>query len=233
MTTGFPRTDRSLGVVIADDSVLLREGLSELLNRWGHRVLAQAEDVDSLLAAVERHGADVVICDVRMPPAYHDEGVRAAHELRRLYPTLGVLLLSHYNAPHHMLGLFAGDAVTPARATTGGLGFLVKDRVSNVHEFVATIHEIATGGTVIDPEVAGQLMTSRSNKDELRRLSRRELEVLSLVAQGRSNRATAAALEVSEAAIAKHIRSIFTKLNLPAEDDTNRRVMAVLRYLEG
>ncbi|NUT96702.1 MAG: response regulator transcription factor [Saccharothrix sp.] len=207
-------------VVLAEDGVLLREGLAGLLERFGLPVVAAVGDAEALLAAVAEHRPDLVVTDVRMPPGFRDEGLRAAVALRRDHPGLPVVALSQYVDR----GLAA--ELLDAR---GGVGYLLKDRVVDVEDFAATLHRVATGGTAIDPEVVRQLLTRR--RDPLDALSPREREVLALVAEGFSNTAIARRLVVSEAAVGKHVGNILAKLGLPPDDDTNRRVLAVLTYL--
>ncbi|MFF4477225.1 response regulator [Streptomyces sp. NPDC001520] len=218
------RTDRPrpLRVVLAEDSVLLREGLIGLLSRCGHDVVAAVGDAPALLAAVEEHVPDIVLTDVRMPPGLQDEGLHAAVRLREKRPTLPVLVLSQYVQRTYASELLdSGDG--------SGVGYLLKDRIGQVADFVAALCEVAAGGTVVDPEVVRQLL--RRNRDPLNRLTAREREVLGLIAEGKSNGAIARELVVSEAAIGKHISSILTKLDLPPADETHRRVLAVLAYL--
>ncbi|MBP8537821.1 response regulator transcription factor [Streptomyces sp. MK37H] len=216
------RTDRPLRVVLAEDSVLLREGLIGLLGRCGHDVVAAVGDAPALLAAVEEHAPDIVLTDVRMPPGFQDEGLRAAVRLREKRPTLPVLVLSQY-----VQRTYASELLDSGDGT--GVGYLLKDRVGQVADFVAALCEVADGGTVVDPEVVRQLL--RRRRDPLERLTAREREVLGLIAEGRSNGAIARALVVSEAAVGKHIGSILTKLDLPPAEETHRRVLAVLAYL--
>ncbi|MCX4454156.1 response regulator transcription factor [Streptomyces sp. NBC_01340] len=216
------RTDRSLRVVLAEDSVLLREGLVGLLTRCGHEVVAAVGDAPALVAAVEEHAPDIVVTDVRMPPAFQDEGLHAAVRLREKRPTLPVLVLSQYVQRTYASELLdTGDG--------SGIGYLLKDRVGQVEEFMDALCEVADGGTVVDPEVVRQLL--RRRRDPLERLTPREREVLALIAEGRSNGAIARELVVSEAAVGKHIGSILAKLDLPPADATHRRVLAVLAYL--
>jgi DNA-binding NarL/FixJ family response regulator len=211
-------------VVIAEDSALLREGLAQILSRFGHRVTAAVGDAPSLLDAVAADKPDAVVADVRMPPGFRDEGLRAAVELRRRYPSLAILVLSQY-----VEQTYAAELVE----TGGGIGYLLKDRVGDVDEFVTALERVAAGGTVIDPEVVRQLLSRRRLQGPLERLTPREGEVLALMAEGRSNGAIARRLVVSEAAVAKHVNSIFAKLDLPLAADDHRRVLAVLTYLRG
>ncbi|GLX00780.1 response regulator transcription factor [Microtetraspora sp. NBRC 16547] len=208
-------------VVIAEDAVLLREGLAGVLERFGHAVVASVGDAGSLVTAVEEHRPDIVVADVRMPPGFTDEGLRAALMLRGRHPDLAVLVLSQY-----VEQTYAAELLDSGGA---GIGYLLKDRIGDVTEFVDAVIRVAEGGTVIDPEVVRQLLGQR--RDPLRRLTPRELEVLGLIAEGRSNASIAQALFVTDAAVAKHIASIFTKLDLPRDTDGHRRVLAVLAYL--
>lgn len=209
-------------VVLAEDSVLLREGLVGLLARCGHDVVAAVGDAEALVAAVEAEAPDVVVTDVRMPPGFQDEGLHAAVRLREGRPGLPVLVLSQYVQRAYAAELLdSGDG--------SGVGYLLKDRVGQVEEFVAALSDVAAGGTVVDPEVVRQLL--RRRRDPLERLTPREREVLALIAEGRSNGAIARELVVSDAAVGKHISGIFTKLDLPPAEETHRRVLAVLAYL--
>ncbi|MFH8517761.1 response regulator [Streptomyces gelaticus] len=216
------RVDRSLRVVLGEDSVLLREGLTGLLGRFGHEVAAAVGDAEALVAAVAEHAPDIVVTDVRMPPGFQDEGLHAAVRLRERQPALPVLVLSQY-----VQRAYAADLLDSGDGS--GVGYLLKDRVGQVEEFIDALQEVADGGTVVDPEVVRQLL--RRRRDPLERLTAREREVLALVAQGRSNGAIARELVVSEAAVGKHIGNILAKLDLPPADETHRRVLAVLTFL--
>nr|QEO73609.1 LuxR family DNA-binding response regulator [uncultured bacterium] len=217
-------SDSRLRIVLAEDDVLLREGLAELLGRFGHRVVATVGDAEGLIAAVESARPDVVVTDVRMPPDFGDEGIRAAVELRRRYMDLGVLVLSQYVAPAYAVDLLEGGG------SEAGLGYLLKDRVGAVVEFIDAVERIAGGGTVIDPQVVRRLLERKREDQPLERLTAREREVLGEMAEGKTNAGIAAALDVSQAAVAKHIGAIFTKLGL-GEADGHRRVLAVLTHL--
>ncbi|GAB1646403.1 response regulator [Krasilnikovia sp. MM14-A1259] len=220
----MPGVDRPLRVVVAEDAVLLRAGLVGLLERFGHTVVDAVGDAAALRDAVAAHEPDIVVTDVRMPPGFTDEGLRAVVALRAHRPSLAVLVLSQY-----VEQTYASELLDSHRGA--GVGYLLKDRIGEVTEFVDAVNRVAAGGTVVDPEVVRQLLSRR--RDPLRRLTARELQVLSLAAEGRSNAAIARALVVSEAAIAKHIGSILAKLDLPPADDDHRRVLAVLAYLRG
>ncbi|MGO4757508.1 response regulator [Streptomyces sp. 2MCAF27] len=208
--------------VIAEDSILLRIGLVKVLQTAGFEVTAEADDADGLLAAVEEHRPDIAVVDVRMPPGFTDEGVRAALLIRRQWPDTAVLLLSQYVEER-----YAADLLT---THTSGIGYLLKQRVADVEDFIAALHRVAAGGTALDPQVVAQLLVRR-HRDPLDRLTAREREVLELMAQGRSNAGIAEGLVISESAVAKHINSIFAKLDLPVADGDHRRVLAVLRFL--
>ncbi|MEV4473893.1 MULTISPECIES: response regulator transcription factor [Nonomuraea] len=211
-------------VVLAEDSVLLREGLIRLLDAAGMQVVAAVDEAEGLLRAVEEHQPELVITDVRMPPTHTDEGLRAALVLRRQQPKLAVLVLSQYVEERYAAQLLAS-------AATGGVGYLLKDRVADVTEFIDALRRVGQGGTALDPEVVSQLLL-RGNNDPLERLTPREHEVLQLMAEGRSNAGIGQALVLSEGAVGKHIGNIFTKLDLsPAEGD-HRRVLAVLQFLK-
>lgn len=210
-------------VVIAEDSVLLREGLVRLLGEVGVEVVEAVGDAEALLRAVERHQPDVVIADVRMPPTHTDEGLRAALVLRRSWPGVAVLVLSQYVEERYATELLSSE--------TSGVGYLLKDRVADVTEFVEALRRVAAGGTALDPEVVSQLLVRRRS-DPLDRLTPRETDVLALMAEGRSNSGIAAALVVSESAVEKHVNSIMSKLDLAPADTDHRRVLAVLRFLK-
>jgi DNA-binding NarL/FixJ family response regulator len=212
-------------VVIADDAVLLREGLIRLLAENGHRVVAAVGDGPSLVASVTEHRPDVSIVDVRMPPSHTDEGLRAAVEARARIPGTPVLVLSQYVEVS-----YAEDLLADRR---GGVGYLLKDRVAEVGEFLDALDRVARGATVLDPDVVAQLLVRRRRDDPLRTLTPREREVLGLMAEGRSNTAIARNLVVSEGAVEKHVRNVFAKLDLIPDDEQNRRVLAVLAYLRG
>ncbi|MEV4150810.1 response regulator transcription factor [Amycolatopsis sp. NPDC049691] len=208
-------------VVIAEDSVLLQAGLARLLGLAGIDVAATVGDAETLLAAVAEHRPDAVIVDVRMPPTHTDEGVKAALVIRRQWPAVAVLILSQYVEER-----YAADLLS---ANTSKVGYLLKDRVADVAEFVDALHRVAGGGTALDPEVVAQLLL-RHTSDPLDRLTRREREVLTLMAQGHANADIARTLGISDSAVAKHINAIFAKLDL-APGDGDRRVLAVLRFL--
>ncbi|MFH9575535.1 response regulator [Streptomyces sp. NPDC017230] len=211
-------------IVIAEDDPLLREGLALLLRAEGLDVVATADTAESVLDAIDEHEPDVAILDVRMPPTHTDEGVRAAVEARRRRPALAVLVLSAYVEQS-----FATDLLTGG---VDGIGYLLKERVGRVEEFMRALRRVAAGGTAIDPEVVAQLFTRTRQDTRLERLSRREREVLALMAEGLGNSAIAGRLVVTDGAVHKHIRSIFAKLDLSPADQVDRRVAAVLHYLE-
>lgn len=211
-------------VVIAEDSVLLREGLSRLLDESGFEVVSAVADGESAIRAVEERRPQVVVLDVRMPPTFTDEGLRAALVIRSRWPDVAMLVFSQYVEERYATELLAGE--------TRGVGYLLKDRVADVVEFVDALRRVADGGTVLDPEVVQQLLARSRRNHPLDVLTAREKEVLALMAEGRSNAAIAKQLVVGEGAVEKHVSSIFTKLGLlPAESD-HRRVLAVLRYLD-
>jgi DNA-binding NarL/FixJ family response regulator len=209
-------------LVIAEDSVLLRDGLCRLFASRDVEVVAAVGDAPALLAAVGEHRPDLLVADVRMPPDHTDDGLRAALEVSTRWPEVGVLVLSQYVEERYATRLLAGR--------TSRIGYLLKDRVADVDDFVAAAHRVAAGGTVLDPEVVSQLLVRR-RADPLDRLTPREREVLGLMAEGRSNAGIATALVVSESAVAKSINGIFTKLGLAPADNDHRRVLAVLHYL--
>ena len=210
-------------VVIADDSPLVREGIASFLRSEGIDVVAQASSPDELLAAVDEHEPDVAVVDVRMPPTQTDEGIQAAHEIRRRHPDTGVVLLSQ----HVELGV----ATQLLAATPQRLGYLLKDRVTDAADFVDALRRVADGGTALDPRVLSGLLTGPAEAGPLQSLSPREREVLELVAEGRSNRAIGERLVITQAAVQKHVSTIFNKLGLPAGQDDDRRILAVLTYM--
>ena len=210
-------------VVIADDSVLLREGIVRLLEDAGFDVVGQAGTAEELLLKVRSYSPQVAIVDIRMPPTHTDEGLRAAREIREKYPETGVLVLSQYVEPAYAMELLQDSAE--------GVGYLLKDRVSDVDEFAAAVRRVGEGGSALDPSVVSQLVGRRRRDDPLAELTPREREVLELMAQGRSNAGIAEALVVTERAVEKHVTSIFAKLRLPAAAEDHRRVLAVLTYL--
>lgn len=210
-------------VVIGEDSVLLREGLARLLDEAGFDVVAVAEDAGSLIASVDEHEPDLAIVDVRMPPTFTDEGLRAAVEIRAAHPDVAIVVLSQYVEERYALELI-GD-------NTRKVAYLLKDRVADVSDFVGTLRSVEAGGTAIDAEVVAQLLRRRRTASALERLTSRELDVLGLMAEGRSNTAIAETLGISQGGVEKHISNVFTKLDLfPASED-HRRVLAVLTYL--
>lgn len=210
-------------VVIAEDSVLLREGLARLLDFAQIEVAATVGNAVELLPAVQEHSPDLVIVDVRMPPSFTDEGIRAALQLRRRDPALAVIVLSQYVEERYAVDLLTGE--------TSGVAYLLKDRVADVDEFLAVVRRVAEGGSVLDPEVVSQLLTRQRHGNPVDSLTDRESQVLSLMAEGRSNAGICAELYLSESAVTKHINSIFTKLGIPPTGSANRRVLAVLKYL--
>jgi DNA-binding NarL/FixJ family response regulator len=219
-----PVPERALRVVLAEDAALLREGLVSILERAGHEVLAAVGDADALLAFVAHDLPDVVITDIRMPPGHSNEGLRAAAAIRAEHPGVAILVLSAYVAESYVPELLDS-------APGGGVGYLLKDRVGHVREFLDSLDRVASGGTVVDPEVVRQLLSRRRDDGPLAALTEREREVLALMAEGRTNGAIADLLVVSEAAVRKHVGNIFAKLALPEGQD--RRVSAVLTYLRG
>jgi DNA-binding NarL/FixJ family response regulator len=210
-------------VVIADDSVLLREGIARLLDESGFEVVAKANDADELLRVVGAHKPDIAVVDVRMPPTHTDEGVRAAHRIRAEHPGTAVLVLSQYVEEAYALDLLS--------ESTERIGYLLKDRVADVGTFTDAVRRVANGGTALDPEVVALMLGRRRRTDPLAALTAREREVLSLMAEGRSNSAMAAALGVSDRAVEKHVTAILSKLDLPPAAEDHRRVLAVLRFL--
>jgi DNA-binding NarL/FixJ family response regulator len=210
-------------IVIAEDAVLLRAGLTRLLVDAGEDVVATVGDADALLEVVERLQPDLAVVDVRMPPANTDDGLRAALTIRARWPRVGILVLSQYVEEEYATELVAGS--------TEGIGYLLKDRVADVGDFVAAVRRVADGGTALDPEVVAQLVARSRRRDPLARLSPREREVLELMAEGLSNSAIAAALVVNDGTVEKHVTNIFTKLDLPPAEGAHRRVLAVLRWL--
>jgi DNA-binding NarL/FixJ family response regulator len=215
-------TSEPLTVVVAEDDALLREGIASLLREAGHHVVGRAADADDLMLKVRSYLPDVAIVDVRMPPRYADDGLRAAADIRRLHPTVSVLVLSQHLEPTYMLELVGDDA--------SGVGYLLKDRVRDVAEFVDAVERVAAGGTAFDPSVVSSLVKGRRGS-LLDELTERERNVLSLIAEGRSNRAIAKQLFLSPRAIERHVQAIFQKLRLPGSEDDNRRVLAVLALL--
>jgi len=213
----------AMRVVIAEDAAVLREGVAALLIDRGHEVCAAVADGEALRAAVAAHHPDVAIVDIRMPPTHTDEGLRAAIDIRREHPRTAVLVFSQY--------IETGYATRLLAAGSAGVGYLLKDRVARVAEFTDALARVAAGGTALDPEVVTQLAGASRRAEDLASLTPREREVLSLMAEGRSNAAIARALVVSAGAVEKHVASIFAKLGMPPSEDDNRRVLAVLRYL--
>jgi DNA-binding NarL/FixJ family response regulator len=214
----------SIRVAIAEDSGVLRDGLVQLLADRGFEITAAVNDAEALRASVEQDCPDVAVVDIRMPPTFTDEGLRAAIALRKEHPGLGILLFSQYIETRYAADLLADDAA--------GIGYLLKDRVADVSDFVEALVRVASGGTALDPEVVTQLLGASRRGDSLSELSARERQVLSLMAEGRSNAAIAIALVVSEGAVEKHVANIFTKLDLPVSQSDHRRVLAVLRFLD-
>jgi len=217
-------SEDSLRVVIAEDSAILRDGLVTLLADRGFVITDAVADADALRRSIERERPDVAVVDIRMPPTFTDEGLRAAIELRRQHEGLGILLFSQYIETRYAAELLADDAA--------GIGYLLKDRVADVSDFVEALVRVASGGTALDPEVVTQLLGASRRTDSISVLSAREKEVLSLMAEGRSNAAIAHDLVVSEGAVEKHVANIFTKFDLPVSQSDHRRVLAVLRFLD-
>jgi DNA-binding NarL/FixJ family response regulator len=210
-------------VVLAEDSVLLREGVARLLREAGFEVVGQASNADELLLKVRSYSPDVAIVDIRMPPTHTDEGLRAAQEIREKYPETGVLVLSQYAEPAYAMELLSESAE--------GVGYLLKDRVSDVNDFCAAVRRVAEGGSALDPTVVSQLVGRRRRDDPVSDLTPRETEVLELMAEGRSNQAIGERLFITPRAVEKHVTSIFGKLGLAAAAEDHRRVLAVLAYL--
>jgi DNA-binding NarL/FixJ family response regulator len=217
--------DGRVRVVLADDSILLREGTARLLEEAGFDVVGQAGDADDLLLKVRSYDPDVAIVDIKMPPTHTDEGVQAAKQIRERYPQVGVLVLSQYVEGDYALELIADSAE--------GVGYLLKDRVADLTEFAAAVRRVAEGGSALDPEIVARLVGRTRRDHPIDTLTPREREVLSLMAQGLSNAAIAARLVVTERAVEKHVTSIFAKLRLSADGDAHRRVLAVLAFLRG
>jgi len=211
-------------IVIAEDSAILRQGLVELLGLRGHQVVEAVKNADDLRAAVREHRPDVSIVDIRMPPTHTDEGLRAAIELRAERPGCAILVFSQYVETNYAKQLLAGEA--------GAVGYLLKDRVAEVSDFLTALERVAAGETVLDPEVVRQLFAATGHAGPLAELTPREREILGLMAQGRSNSAIAAETFLSAGSVEKYVTSIFGKLGLPPSDEDNRRVLAVLRYLD-
>jgi DNA-binding NarL/FixJ family response regulator len=214
---------RTLRVVIAEDSILLREGIASLLGQAGFEIVGQSSTAEDLLLKVRSYKPDVAIVDIRMPPNQSDEGLGAAKAIREQHPGVGVLVLSQYVEPSYAMELIADDAE--------GVGYLLKDRVSDVDEFTSSVRRVAEGGSALDPAIVTQLVGRRRGDDPIESLTPREREVLELMAEGRSNQSIAQQLVVTERAVEKHVTSIFGKLRLPASAQDHRRVLAVLAYL--
>ena len=215
---------RAMRIVIAEDAAVLRELLAQMLTERGNEVCAAVADADALRSAVAEHRPDVTVVDIRMPPTHSDEGLRAAIDIRREHPGTGVLLFSQYIETRFATRLLA--------AGSAGVGYLLKDRVANTAEFTEALARVAAGGTALDPEVVTQLAGGGRRTAEIESLTAREREVLALMAEGRSNAAIAQTLVVSAGTVEKHVAAVFGKLGLPSSEDANRRVLAVLRYLE-
>lgn len=211
-------------IVIAEDAVLLRDGLTRLLTDKQHDVVAGVSDSDALLTHVAAHRPDLAIVDIRMPPTFTDEGLRAAHTIRERHPGVAVLLLSQYVVARYASDLLSGDI--------RGLGYLLKDRVADIGDFLEAVHRVGSGGTVIDPEVVRQLLSRSHRGPRLHALTERERQVLTAMAEGRSNASIAAALHISAGSVEKHVASIFGKLGLSYDRETHRRVLAVVAYLQ-
>jgi DNA-binding NarL/FixJ family response regulator len=216
-------TTNGLRVVLAEDDVLLREGLASLLERSGFQVAGQAGDASQLLALVAEQAPELVVVDIRMPPAHTTEGLEAARQIRQEHPETGILVLSAHVEVEHAMELLAGGR---------GVGYLLKSRVTDVEGFIDTLGRIAKGGSVVDPALVAELVAARRRDDPLAELSAREREVLALMAEGRSNAGIARRLWVTEGTVEKHVRSVLTKLTLPEAEDDHRRVLAVLTFLD-
>jgi DNA-binding NarL/FixJ family response regulator len=210
-------------VVIADDSLLVREGIASLLRRAGFEIVAEASTGEEVVALVDEHAPDIAIVDIRMPPTQTDEGLRAAHEIRARHPRIGIVILSQH--------VEVGIAMRLLAETPEGLGYLLKDRVTAIEDFTSTLRRVAAGGSALDPKVIDSLLAGRREEGPLSALSAREREVLSLIAEGLSNRAIADRLVITEGAVQKHVRAVFAKLGLAPGDEAHRRVLAVLTYL--
>ena len=223
MNDTTPSDEPAIRAVVADDSVLLRDGIVRLLTDSGIQVVAAVGDADALLDAVTEHEPDLCLVDVRMPPTHTDEGLRAAVEIRKRHPSIAVLVLSQYVEERYAGELLAGDV--------SGVGYLLKDRVIDVEDFLVALRRVADGGSAVDAEVVSQILSRSQRSSELEHLTPREREVLGLMAEGLSNGAIAHRLVVSAGAVEKHISNVFSKLGLQPEDGANRRVMAVLAYL--
>jgi len=210
-------------VVIADDSTLMREGVATFLRRAGIEVTAQASSAEELLREVEEHEPDVAIVDIRMPPSFTDEGLRAAHEIRARHPQIGIVILSQH--------VETGTAARLLAESPQRLAYLLKDRIGDIDEFAETLERVAAGGSALDPQVVDRLLASTRDNGRLASLTTREREELSLLAEGRSNRAIGEQLELSGRGVQKHVTAVFAKLGLEADEDDNRRILAVLEYL--
>ena len=211
-------------VVIADDNLLIRDGLASLLRDAGVEVVAQTASADDLLLKISSYQPDVAIIDIRMPPTHTDEGLRAAEEIRQRYPDVGIMILSQY--------VEVGIATRLLSESAAGIGYLLKDRVTNLEDFTAALRRVAEGGSALDPQVVSQLLTKgRDANDPLNSLTPREREVIELIAEGRSNKGIGERLVITERAVQKHVTSIFMKLDLPQSDDDHRRILAVLAYV--
>ena len=216
-------SERPPRIVLADDDVLLREGLAGLLERSGFEIVGQADDAPSLVALVREHQPDLAIVDIRMPPGHANEGLDAAHQIREEFPETAILVLSAHVQVEQATDLLAGGE---------GTGYLLKSRVTDVDEFIETVERIVKGGSVVDPALVKELVSARRAEDPLDVLSPREREVLSLMAEGRSNAGIAHQLWITEGTVEKHVHSILTKLRLPATEDDQRRVLAVITFLD-